>query len=103
MPSIQQDILWDDSKDKQSLISESVVMIQIGVHPAGDKPDQHVVRVAYRVSRTTIVREVPTKSNMSPYSRDEVLAPSDHLARPSSWASSFSLQQTTSKQGGVVW
>jgi hypothetical protein len=32
------------------------------------------------VSRTTIVREVPTKSKLGPCSQDEVLAPSD--ARP---------------------
>jgi hypothetical protein len=35
MPSIQQDILRDDSKDKRPLISESVAMIQISVHPTG--------------------------------------------------------------------
>jgi hypothetical protein len=38
----------------RSLISESVTTIQIGVHPAGEEPNQHVIRVAPRVSRTTI-------------------------------------------------
>jgi hypothetical protein len=46
--------------------------------------------------------QVPTKLNLGPCSRDEVLAPSDLLARPSSGAASFSLQQTTLKQGGMV-
>jgi hypothetical protein len=31
------------------------------------------------------------------YSRDEVLAPSDCPSRPSSWATTFSLQQITTK------
>jgi hypothetical protein len=84
MPSIQQDILRDDSNDKQPLISESVAVIQIGVHPAGEDPNQHVIHVTPRVSRTTTVREVPTKSKSGLCSRDEVLAPSDRLARPSS-------------------
>jgi hypothetical protein len=72
MPSIQQDILRDDSNDKQSLISESVMTIQISVHPAGEEPDQHIIRVAPWVSRTTTVREVPTKSKSELCSRDEV-------------------------------
>jgi hypothetical protein len=82
---------------KRSLISESVAVIRIGVHPAGEEPNQHVVRVASLVSRATTIREVPTKSNLGPYSRDEVLAPSDHPVRPSSWAASFSLQHATLK------
>jgi hypothetical protein len=49
MPSIQQDILRHDSNDKRSLIFESVVVIQIGVHAAGEEPDQHVVRLATQV------------------------------------------------------
>jgi hypothetical protein len=76
---------------KRSLISESVAMILIGVHPAGEEPDQQVVCMAPLVSRTTTIREVPTKSKLVPCSLDEVLAPSDCLARPSSWATSFSL------------
>jgi hypothetical protein len=66
--------------DKRSLISESVVPIQIDIHPAGEELDQQVVRMTPGVSRTTIVYEVPTKSKLSLCSRDEVLAPSD--ARP---------------------
>jgi hypothetical protein len=78
--------------DKRTLISESVTMIWIGVHPVGEEPDQHIVRVIPRVSRTTTVRvtpevsrmttvcEVPTKSKSGPCSQDEVLALSD--ARP---------------------
>jgi hypothetical protein len=102
MPSIQQDILRDDSNDKRSLMSDSVVSIRIGVHPAGEEPDRYVIRVAPRVSCTTTIHEVPTKSNRGPCSRDEVLAPSDHPTRPMSWGASFSLQQTTLKQGGAV-
>jgi hypothetical protein len=60
---------------KQSLIFESVTVIQIGVHPVRKEPDQHVICVASRVSRTTTVHEVPTKSNLSPSSQDEVFAP----------------------------
>jgi hypothetical protein len=47
--------------DKRSLISESVVVIPIDIHPTGEEHDQHVVRVASGVSRTTTVGEVPTK------------------------------------------
>jgi hypothetical protein len=53
------------------------VAIQIGVHPAGEEPDQHIVRMTLGVSRTTTVREVPTNSKSAPCSRDEVLPPSD--------------------------
>jgi hypothetical protein len=88
--------------DKQPFISKSVAAIQIDIHPAGEEPDQHIVRVALGVSRMTNVREVPTKSKLDPCSWDEVLAPSDRSARPSSGATSFSLQQTTTKQGGAV-
>jgi hypothetical protein len=87
---------------KRSLISESVMAIQIGVHYTGEELDQHVVHVASRVSRTTTVCKVPTKSKSDPCSRNEVLAPRDRSTHPSSWAASFSLQQTTSKQGGEV-
>jgi hypothetical protein len=102
MPSIQQDIVRDDNNTKRSLISEGVAVIRIGVQPAGKEPDQYVVRLASRVSHMTTVRKVPTKSKLGPCSRDEVLAPSDRPARPSSWAATFSLQQTTSKQGGMI-
>jgi hypothetical protein len=44
------------------------------------------------------IRKLPTKLKSGPYSKDEVLAPSDRPAHPSSWAASFSLQQTTLKQ-----
>jgi hypothetical protein len=77
--------------NKRSLISESVMLIQIGVHPAGEEPDQHVVRLASRVSCMTTVREFPTKLKSGLCSRVEVLAPSDRPARSSSWAASFSL------------
>jgi hypothetical protein len=77
-------------------------MIRIGVHPAGEEPNQYVIRLASRFSRTTTVREVPTKSKLGPCSRDEVLAPSHRPARPSFWVASFSLQQTTSKKGGTI-
>jgi hypothetical protein len=62
---------------KRSAISESVAVIQIGVHSVGEEPDQRIIRVAPQVSRTTTVCEVPTKSKSGPCSRDEVLAPSD--------------------------
>jgi hypothetical protein len=78
------------------------VVIQIGVHPAGEESDQHVVRLPSRVSRTTTVREVRTKSKLGSCSQDEVLSLSDRLARPSSWAASFALQQNTLKQGGMI-
>jgi hypothetical protein len=82
---------------KRSLISESVTVIRIGVHPAGKKPDQHIARVAPRVTHMTTIREVPTRSKLGPCSRDKILAPSDRPVQPSSWAASFSLQQTISK------
>jgi hypothetical protein len=80
MPSIQQDISWDDSNNKRSLISKSVAAIRISVHPTGQEPDQHIVRLASRVSCTTTIRDVPIKSKLGPYSRDEVLATSDRPA-----------------------
>jgi hypothetical protein len=68
--------------NKQPLISESVVVTRIGIHPTGKEPDQHIIRMAPGVSCTTTVREVPTKSKSGLCSRDEVLAPSN--ARPDS-------------------
>jgi hypothetical protein len=47
--------------DKRPLISESVMVIRIGVYLTGEELDQHVVRVTPGVSRTTTVRKVPTK------------------------------------------
>jgi hypothetical protein len=72
------------AKSKRSLISESVTVIQISVHPAGEEPDQHIVHMAPWVSRTTTVRKVSTRSKSGPCSRYEVLAPSDRPAWPSS-------------------
>jgi hypothetical protein len=56
------------------------MVIQIGVHPTGEKPDQHIVRAAPGASRTTTIHKVPTKSKSDSCSRDEVLTSSD--ARP---------------------
>jgi hypothetical protein len=50
--------------DKRSLISESVMVTRIDIHPAGEEPDRHIVHVAPR-----------SKSGLC--SRDEVLAPND--------------------------
>jgi hypothetical protein len=63
--------------DKRSLISESVAVTRVDIHPAGEELDQHIVRATPGVSRTTTVRKVPTKSKSGLCSRDEVLAPSD--------------------------
>jgi hypothetical protein len=63
--------------NKWSLISESVTATRIDIYPAGEEPDQHIVRATLGVSRTTTIRKVPTKSKLVPCSRDEVLAPSD--------------------------
>jgi hypothetical protein len=52
-------------------------VIQIGVYPAREELDQHVVRVTSQVSCTTTVHEVPTKSKSGLCSRGEVLAPND--------------------------
>jgi hypothetical protein len=82
--------------DNWSLISESVMVIRTDIHPAREEPDQHIICVAPRVSRMATVREVPTKSKSGLCSWDEILATSDRLTQPSSWAASFSLQQTTS-------
>jgi hypothetical protein len=48
--------------DERPLISKSVTVLRIDIHPTGEEPDQHVVHVASRVSCTTTVREVSTKS-----------------------------------------
>jgi hypothetical protein len=60
--------------DKQSLIFMSVVVIWIDIHPVGEEPDQHIVRVAPEVSRTTTICEVPTKLKSGVCSQDEVFA-----------------------------
>jgi hypothetical protein len=66
--------------DKQSLIFVSVMVIRIDIHPTEEEPDQHIVRVALEVSRTTTVCEVPTKLKSGVCSQDEVFAHSN--ARP---------------------
>jgi hypothetical protein len=71
------------SIDKRSLISESIMAIQIGAHPTEEEPDRHVICVTPEVSRTTNVYEVPTKSNLCPCSWDDVLPPNDHSTWPS--------------------
>jgi hypothetical protein len=63
--------------DKQPLISESVTVTQIDIHSVGEEPDKHVVRAAPRVSHTTTICEVPTKSKSGICSQDEVLALTD--------------------------
>jgi hypothetical protein len=63
--------------DKRSLISESVTVIQIDIHPVGEEPNEHIVHVTPGVSHTITVREVPTKSKLILCSQDEVLASSD--------------------------
>jgi hypothetical protein len=77
--------------DKRSLISKSVVVTRIDIHPVGEEPNQHVIRMAPGVSCMTTARELPTKSKSGLCSRDDVLAPTDHPARPSSWPASVSL------------
>jgi hypothetical protein len=67
--NVNKDILRDDNNDKRSFKSESVVVIRIGVDPAGEEPDQHVVHLASRVLHTRTLREVPTKSKLGPCSR----------------------------------
>jgi hypothetical protein len=50
---------------KRSLISENVTVIRIDIHPAGEKPDQHVVRMTPQVSCMIIIHEVPTRLKYS--------------------------------------
>jgi hypothetical protein len=85
---------------KRSLISESIVTIRIGVHSVGEEPEQHVIRLAPWVSHTTTLRKVPTRSKSGLCSRDEILIPTDHLARPSSWATSVSLHKSPRRREG---
>jgi hypothetical protein len=69
---------------KRPLLSESVVAIQIGIHPTEEEPNQHIVRVAPRITRITTIHNVHNGSKLGPCSRDEVLAPNDRPSRPSS-------------------
>jgi hypothetical protein len=74
---------------KWSLISESVAVIQIDIHPIGEGLDQHVVHMAPWVSRTTTIHEVPTKLKLGPCSRDKswpsaVVRPDHHSGLPHS-------------------
>jgi hypothetical protein len=55
----------------------------------GKEPDLHAVCATSGVLHKTTIYEVPTKLKLGPYSRDEVLAPSDvqpdrHLGLPHS-------------------
>jgi hypothetical protein len=85
MPLIQQNILQDDCNGQAvTHIQESVAMIRISVHLAGEESDQHIIRLASRVSRMITVCEVPTKLKSRLCSQDEVLAPNDCPAWPSS-------------------
>jgi hypothetical protein len=47
--------------DKRPLISESVTVIRINIHPAGEEPNQHIVCVTPGVSCMITIRKVPTK------------------------------------------
>jgi hypothetical protein len=38
-------ILRDDCNDKLSLITESVIVTRIDIHPAGEEPDQYAIRL----------------------------------------------------------
>jgi hypothetical protein len=38
-------ILRDDCNDKLSLITESVAVTQIDIHPTREEPDQHAIRL----------------------------------------------------------
>jgi hypothetical protein len=41
----QQYTIWDDCNDKLPLITESVTATRIDIHPAGEEPDQRVIRL----------------------------------------------------------
>jgi hypothetical protein len=74
---------------KWSLISESIAVIQSGVHPAGEEPDQHAERVVPWDSRMTIVCKVPTKLKSGPALRMKswplaIVQPGHHLRLPHS-------------------
>jgi hypothetical protein len=43
-------ILRDDYNDKLPLITDSVMMTRIDIHPAGEEPDQHVICITPRGS-----------------------------------------------------
>jgi hypothetical protein len=66
---------------KRPLISKSVTIIRIGIHTVGEEPDQHVLRVAPRVS----VQQPSTKSllgrNQTPTLRMKSWLPA--IVRPS--------------------
>jgi hypothetical protein len=44
-PQQYTNILWDDCNDKLSLITESVEATWIDVLPAGERPDEHAIRL----------------------------------------------------------
>jgi hypothetical protein len=102
MSSIQQDILRDDCNGKRSLISESVMAIRIDVHPTG----KNLTNTSYAWPLGSHVRQPSVKSllirNWAPAPGRKSWPPA--IARPGRrpGAASFSLQQTTSKQGGTI-
>jgi hypothetical protein len=86
--------------DKRPFISESVTVTQIDIHPAGEEHDRHIIHVAPRVSRTTTIHEVPTKSKLGLCSRYKVLSPSDaRLGRHPELPHYLSNKQPQSSEG----
>jgi hypothetical protein len=87
--------------DRRSLISKSVVMIRIGVHPTGEEPDQHAVCVTSGLSRTTTIHK-------SLLNRNRVSAPGMKYWLPAMPGLAVMLGclilplTTTLKQGGMV-
>jgi hypothetical protein len=77
------------------------MVIQIGVHPAGEEPDQHIIRVTPGSSRTITVCKSLLSQTWAP--APGVKFWPQGLPDPTViMAGSFSLQQITLKQGGTV-
>jgi hypothetical protein len=53
------------------------MVTRIDIHPIGEEPDRHIVRVAPEVSRMTTIGKVPTKLKSGLCSWDEILAPTN--------------------------
>jgi hypothetical protein len=44
-PTVSPNILQDDYNGKMSLITESVAVTRIDIHPIGEESDQHAIRL----------------------------------------------------------
>jgi hypothetical protein len=99
---VQQTYYEMTATDKQPLISESVTVTQIDIHPIGEEPNQHVIRATPEVSRMTTVRKSLLSQTWARAPEMKSCPPPGSSGPTVVVVASFFLQLTTLKQGGVT-